>query len=217
MPALFLRPGVHLAAVGDDLVSLDVDAGDYACLAGIGRAVPPPGPGGRLDLALAEVVDALLEAGLAAREPRADVSADLPPPASASAWRAERPQPTLADHRRFIRAYLGSASRFWGAPFGALVSVARRRRLAAPRIETPAVRRDAQVFDHLLPLAPLQGECLFRAFLLLAYLRLEGRDATWAFGVRTHPFQAHCWLQVGDTLLDDAVERVCGYTPIFAV
>ena len=67
------------------------------------------------------------------------------------------------------------------------------------------------------PFAPFQGECLFRAFLLLAYLRLEGRHATWVFGVRTYPFQAHCWLQVGDMVLNDAVERICGYTPIFAV
>jgi transglutaminase-like putative cysteine protease len=77
--------------------------------------------------------------------------------------------------------------------------------------------RDAQAFDQLMPLVPFQGQCLFRSRLLLAFLRTADRDATWVFGVRTRPFQAHCWLQVHDTALDDAAERICGYTPILAL
>jgi hypothetical protein len=202
--------------VGDDLVSLDVDAGDYACLSGIGRAVPPQGPGGRLDLMSSEAADMLLEAGFATPEQSPDARTDLPPPATTSCWRAECVVTTSADRRRFVRVCLTATPRFWRAPFRALVASARRSRPSEPAPPL-AVQRDAQVFDQLLPLAPFQGECLFRASLLLAYLRLDGRDASWVFGVRTYPFQAHCWLQVGDMVLNDAVERICGYTPIFAV
>ena len=48
-------------------------------------------------------------------------------------------------------------------------------------------------------------------------LRARGFDALWVFGVRTWPFSAHCWLQVGLTALDDDLERLAAYTPIMAV
>jgi len=217
MQSLFLRPAVHLASVGDDVVSLDVQSGDYSCLPGVGGFVPRPGPDGRLDLAVGEIADLLLETGLAVREAAAGVRTDLPPRASASFWRTERASITLADQRRFARACLSATPQFWRAPFGALMAIVQRGRLARADGSMSALERDAQVFDQLAPFAPFQGECLFRAFLLLAYLRLERRDATWVFGVRTYPFQAHCWLQVGDTVINDAVERICGYTPILAV
>ena len=41
--------------------------------------------------------------------------------------------------------------------------------------------------------------------------------AVWVFGVRTWPFSAHCWLQIGDAVLDDDPERVGIYPPILAV
>jgi hypothetical protein len=217
MHALFLKSGVYLATVGEDLVVLDVQSGDYGCLPGLGRAVPSSGPDGRLDRVDEKVAALLLEAGLADHTPPGEARTDLPPPASASCWRADPVSIALTDRRRFARAYLTGAPRFWRGRFGALVDQAKHGRPATAERAGPAIVRDAQVFDQLAPWAPFQGECLFRAFLLLAYLRLAGRDATWVFGVRTYPFRAHCWVQVGDMLLNDAVERVCAYTPILAV
>ncbi|HEY2707198.1 MAG TPA: lasso peptide biosynthesis B2 protein [Caulobacteraceae bacterium] len=217
MQTLFLRPGIYVAALGDDLVSLDIDAGDYSCLLGVGGAVPPSGQDGRIDLAEDEVAELLLEARIAASQPGGDARVDLPPRAIASCWRTENALITVKDQRRFVRAYLSAAPRFWRAHFSGLLAAARCARCGGPQDPTTALRHDAQVFDQLSPFAPFHGECLFRAFVLLAYLRLEGRDATWVFGVRTYPFQAHCWLQVGDVVLNDAVERICAYTPILAV
>jgi hypothetical protein len=213
MQSLYLKAGVHLAAVGDDLISLDALAGDYACLPGLGRAFAPPGPGGRLDAA-SEAAQSLLEAGLVGGEPRADAPRALPPSPTASCWRAQSVELARADGLRFARACLEATPRFWRASFRALIESARP---AGAPAALEAIRRDAQAFDQMAPFAPFQGECLFRCFLLLAFLGLEARDATWVFGVRTYPFRAHCWLQVGDVLLDDAVERVCGYAPILAV
>jgi hypothetical protein len=34
------------------------------------------------------------------------------------------------------------------------------------------------------------------------------------FGVRTHPFEAHCWLEKDRVILDDTVEHVRWFTPI---
>jgi hypothetical protein len=35
--------------------------------------------------------------------------------------------------------------------------------------------------------------------------------------VKASPFGAHCWLQEGDLILNDSVERVGAYTPIMIV
>lgn len=214
---LFLRSGVHLAAVREDLITLDVEAGEYGCVPGVGRAVSKPGLDGRVDVAHAEVAELLLEADLVTHETGDAARSDLPPAARASCWRGESALLTARDRRRFAHAYLTAAPRFWLASFAVLVANAERGLSTGPEAPTPAVVRDAHVFDRLAPFAPFQGECLFRAFLLRTYLRLEGRDAAWVFGVRTYPFGAHCWLQVGDMVLDDAVERICAYTPILAV
>jgi len=163
MQPLYLRAGVHIAAVGDDLICLDVGAGGYACLLGPGRAVPPPGPGGRLDVAHVDVAELLLEAGLVTHEPADDARAALPAPASASCWRGGNAVVTAKDRRRFAYAYLIAAPRFWRAPFGALVANAQCRPSAGLDVATPPVIRDAQVFDQLAPFAPFQGDCLFRA------------------------------------------------------
>jgi hypothetical protein len=64
---------------------------------------------------------------------------------------------------------------------------------------------------------PAPAKCLIRSFMLLRLLRRHGFDARWVFAVRTWPFEAHCWLQAGPVVLDDAVERLTAYHPILAV
>jgi hypothetical protein len=214
---LYLKQGVHLAVVGDDLVTLDTGADAYACLPGYGAAVGPRGPGGRVDVALADAADRLVETGLVASYPQG-ASAPAPPPLpTRSIWRTDRVTVTPADRRRLAKAYVKAAPQVWRSSFRNLLRAAARERPAAPDASPQAVRRDALAFDQLMPFAPFQGQCLFRSRLLLAFLRTERRDAAWVFGVRTYPFQAHCWLQAGDTALDDAAERICGYVPILCV
>lgn len=75
----------------------------------------------------------------------------------------------------------------------------------------------ARLFDRWMPWLPGQGQCVYRAYLLRACLAAQGLGSTWIFGVRTWPFSAHCWLQIGDVLLDDDLDRVGLYTPILAV
>ena len=217
MNALAARPGVHFAVVGDDLVSLDVPNGAYACFPGVGSAIRFADDGSVWPL-LSEVREPLLEAGLLhacpVTRPRASPLPALP---TNSAWRTAEPKVEPSDRIRMAAAAVRGVTAYWARPFGALLAEAGRRRQAPPERLDSEIGRDAQVFDRLLPFVPFQGECLFRSYLLLRFLRLAGRDARWVIGVQTYPFQAHCWLQVGDTVLDDAAERLCGYTPILAI
>lgn len=62
-----------------------------------------------------------------------------------------------------------------------------------------------------------RNACLYDSRTLLELLYYHCIVPTWIFGVHTEPFQAHCWLQLGDLVVNDAVENVSRFTPILAV
>lgn len=70
------------------------------------------------------------------------------------------------------------------------------------------------IFFRLRPLYPRSYICRFDSLALLEFLAFFERYPSWVFGVRTEPFSAHCWVQEGDWILNDTVERVRRYTPI---
>jgi hypothetical protein len=56
--------------------------------------------------------------------------------------------------------------------------------------------------------------CLHDALTLVGFLAAEGIAAHWVIGVRTRPFGAHSWAQIGDTVLNDQHEQVRRFAPI---
>jgi hypothetical protein len=211
-----LGSDIHMVAVGVDLVVLDIAADAYACLPDAAWAVAR-GCDGALEIDV-DLVETFAEAGFLAVAGGARPDPLLLPPAARFDLCGYAPAARGPGISLMARAFAGMLGRYYGAPLKRLVATARRgRRGAAVEGDLDEVADHAARFDHLLPWVPFQGECLFRAFMLLTYLRLAGHDATWVFGVRTWPFQAHCWLQSGPTVLNDAVERVRPFTPIFAV
>lgn len=212
------RPEVHLAWVGEDLVILDLVDGQYFCLPGIAGVAARSDAGG-LEAADPEALVDLVAAGLIqpAGAPSAALAADLI--ASPTADLLDR-IPASLDARAaaaMAQAFGVVVRRFHGRPLRAIVSAAARARPTTRQSDAVALARRAAGFATMLPWVPLQGECLFRSFMLLAFLRSGGFDARWVFGVRTWPFQAHCWLQSGALVLDDAADRVAAFTPILVV
>lgn len=61
------------------------------------------------------------------------------------------------------------------------------------------------------------NRCLFDSLLLMRFVRRFDVYPNWMFGVQSEPFSAHCWVQLGQTLLNDSLERTQAYTPILAV
>jgi hypothetical protein len=56
--------------------------------------------------------------------------------------------------------------------------------------------------------------CLLRSLALQAALVRRGVATSVVFGVKLHPFEAHCWVQRGPTLLNDTAERTGMFVPI---
>lgn len=105
-------------------------------------------------------------------------------------------------------------------PLAETVERVRRRRKAIHPKETEAVPDVAQLvksFRTLRLLFPRSYLCLFDSLALLEFLSIFRIMPNWVFGVVAEPFQAHCWLQSNDVVLNDTIERVSVYTPIMVV
>lgn len=62
-----------------------------------------------------------------------------------------------------------------------------------------------------------RNACMYDSRALLELLYYHHIFPTWTFGIHTDPFLAHCWLQLGDLVVNDTVENVSQFTPILTV
>jgi Transglutaminase-like superfamily len=124
---------------------------------------------------------------------------------------------------RKVRFFLACASVDWqlrrAALPCALTRIERRRRVERSSVNRIPVHAPMLVaaFTALRPLYPRPYLCLFDSLALLEFLAAYECFPRMVFGVIADPFQAHCWLQDGSTVLDDDLERVRRYKPILSV
>lgn len=203
---MFLKTGVHAAVIDTALVILDLEADNYFCLPSGGETVVRRSDGG------AEVLggstrDTLQAAGL--------LQAQAPPLVRALPAKPARTviHDPAAVSWRDIYAGLAAALAVRKIPAGSGITAYFSEPPLRPAAE-PDVQRAATAFWRLQPWLPIEGECLVRSALLVHALHRQGLRADWVFGVRLFPFMAHCWVQVGDTCLNDDVERLSAYQPL---
>lgn len=87
--------------------------------------------------------------------------------------------------------------------------------IAAPPMEW--VHRVAATFQWSGLLSTLHDQCLPRSLAMMRYLVRRGYQPMLAFAVMTRPFAAHCWVQLGETVLNDRLDHVRKFTPILVV
>lgn len=87
-----------------------------------------------------------------------------------------------------------------------------------PRNTTPDWETLVAAFHDISPwLFTREDACRFRSIVLIRFLAGYGIAADWVFGVRLAPFGAHCWVEKGETVLNDQADRVREFTPILRV
>ena len=74
----------------------------------------------------------------------------------------------------------------------------------------------AAAFIRAARYLPATDQCLARGIAMKRLLFARGCPSKLVFGV-TMPFAAHCWVQVGETVLTDPLDIILHYQPIFAV
>lgn len=152
---------------------------------------------------------------------------------STTASRAARPLPAAAsgsalEHRAHRRAIGPNGLEVWALTGWAHLMVrtrSLRRNIAGvvrhrhalpphPSGDIAELARDFCFHRRLVPLKPL---CLPDSLACLHFMMRRGHDARLIFGVAAHPFSAHCWVQSGSMVLNDALGNTGVFKPILAV
>jgi len=85
-------------------------------------------------------------------------------------------------------------------------------------VDIALARRATEAFIRMRPLLfGAQDACLYDSLALTRFLSYYRQYPACVIGVRTAPFGAHCWVQEGGFVFNDAPEYVRRFTPILAV
>ena len=120
---------------------------------------------------------------------------------------------------RFVMCCLSTDRHLRTKPLSFIIDRIRRRNACAKTRDASGDRLRSLIrgFTVLRPLYPRPYLCLFDSLALLEFLARNHVFAQLVFGVVADPFEAHCWLQKGTTVLNDEIERLYKYRPILAV
>ena len=214
----FLPPHVHAVRVDDDIVFLDVAADSYLCWSDADN-LALSGDRRRLTICDQSTLAELEAAGLVSGEEGLQIPSHIPPDAVADLWPDRNSPASRGDAWDFLQASCDAALIYPHRTFADLVAFGAARGPNASPDNQPGSKMLSLVegFHRWANWTPAPAKCLIRSFMLLRHLRRHGLDARWVFAVRTWPFEAHCWLQAGATVLDDALDRLVAYHPILAV
>lgn len=211
---LWPAPDVHAVAIDTDVVFLDIAADAYLCLVNAAACLQLQA-GGAVIISPPEAAGDLLAAGLLSSTPLSrpaplarPIQRGLPPSRAALSPRAM--QAALAANARASSAVRRLA-------FKDIIALAGDLKDEALNTPSDALIEESSRFARIAPWLPREGLCLMRSLQQRLYLAGRGLSAAWVFGVRTWPFEAHCWLQAGDVVLDDTPEHAGAYTPILVV
>jgi hypothetical protein len=103
---------------------------------------------------------------------------------------------------------------------GTIETVRARKRLGQPvtrSFDHERSRSLIAVFNELRLFYARPYVCLFDSLALINFLARYGLYPDWVFGVSADPFEAHCWVQARNVVLNDTLERVSAFTPIMCI
>lgn len=196
-------PHVRVALVDGDLVLFDIDRDDYLAVAREDAAETTNALTGhhyRLDDAV--LTELLAQQLIVAR--------------SACWEQTTRQDPTDLPQPRSVPRRLGNIVAFVRAALGTYFALRRHdSRWARPpsirgSLANPSRDELASIvaqFHSWRILVPGTGRCLVQSMMLIRFLAFLQIQAEWVFGVRTHPFEAHCWVERELLILNDSTDH----------
>jgi hypothetical protein len=232
----YLPEDMYMCPVDDQLVILDLRRDKYLALDGNTSTLLRP----HVDLLTSQGV--LLQSGHEdiLREALSRLSASgilcttqSSPPGAATRRPLSRPEaeitprPPLRERVRthhalqYISSVLSAKLVLGTRPLHRIVLTEHRKSIArAPScrvFDEESAARLCAVYSRLRVIATGPKQCLFDSLALKLFLAAYGVFPDWIFGVRLNPFAAHCWLQHGDTVVNDSLDSVRRFSPIMAV
>jgi hypothetical protein len=144
--------------------------------------------------------------------PTAAIDPDLPPRSPQSPW---------AHAASFFLSSARASRQLRDQRFQATVEFVRARKSRnidrAGPFDLERAHALTSAFERLRLFYPRPYLCLFDSLALIHFLARFHVYPDWVFGVNADPFEAHCWVQAGEVVLNDTVMRVSGFAPIMHV
>ncbi|MDQ0839215.1 lasso peptide biosynthesis B2 protein [Sphingomonas faeni] len=204
---------VYGVAIGTDLILLDVRADRYHALVGAIAAQDASMPEDVSEPAyIPEAAATLIDAGLMFEGAGRGLSRmHEPVRALLDPGHAPGGRPRI---RECVDLLVAGATAWWrlrrGMPCRTHHS-ARPRSRTAGHVETMAA---VEALERLKLFIPTPRRCLPASLIASLFLARRGVQAQIVFGVRSHPFEAHCWVEYDGMVLCDDIDRVSAYRPI---
>jgi hypothetical protein len=224
----YLAPHVFLTPVRDKAVILDVLRDKYVALnSEMTKAVFQLLGSSPKEMAseLLSAQQALVEQGILTDRPptsrRKSKSIEALARPSETRWPSTRAdlqtqrEPGLSATGAVMAALGQVAIALRTQPFHKLVDGVARQPVRAANAKTEQEALDD--YFRARPWFPIKPICRLDAPALCLYLRRCGHPADLVFGVTLERFSAHCWVQIGDRILNEPYETIVGYSPIMVV
>jgi hypothetical protein len=128
--------------------------------------------------------------------------------------------PSALTIARFALAILLADRELQSRPISTIVDSLKESRARRDDLRRPNERNLARLVEQflfLLPFAPGSRVCLKDSYRLLKFLSFYQLQPHWVWAVRAAPFNAHCWVQHEDEVLNDDVESTQRYVPIMVI
>ena len=74
-----------------------------------------------------------------------------------------------------------------------------------------------KIIDSRYYVYTYRDKCLFDSHLFFRHFVSKRIPVNWVFGVNLYPFAAHCWIEYKGLVLNDPLERVAAFTPIYII
>lgn len=129
----------------------------------------------------------------------------------------DHPRPSLLAIAEIGYALVRARSAIGRRPLADLLRSVPDQQTDEASAEDAATFTLARNFRYVRRLLPSRGTCLADSLAFLAMARGRGLPAKMVFGVISEPFAAHCWVQLGGVVLNDALDNVRNFTPIKVV
>jgi len=224
MNAITVRPNLHFCDIDGAYVFLDLDAQRYFLLGNAAAARFRHFLDGVMtDEDRAWLVDNRLLRHADAEPLVCQTGAAVE--AAMSTMDEALPRANVILTLQIILAQLATKRRLRRKPLKTLLQELRDDGNIAGNVQDPTLRQIGSISELSRIVAAFRAserisnsinQCLPRGIALFTLLRRRGFSPKMVIGV-TLPFAAHCWVQVGDRVVSDSLDRVQSFTPILAI
>jgi hypothetical protein len=220
---LLLAPHAHFCVDGDYCIFLDLKNDGYLCIERrdieVLQRSAQPSSATSMTLADELVRSGLFTTSASCGRPIAPTHATTARRALVAEAESRGTARALRGLARFVRSSILAHTALTNWQLRRTVEFVRRRRagLSTSAPDPTALARLVGEYTRWRPFFPRPYLCLFDSLGLFEFLAQHDVGVDWVYGVQAEPFEAHCWLQIGDIVVNDSVEHVSPFTPIMVV